>query len=208
MDRISVPEGQDEALYKSQNIPKSDWDEFKRLLVAALILYLLKVAKDFGDVENQIWTSRGLPPIPYDGQDILAAYMTRTGRHYGDIAVKTEQDIEQIIAEWYRNDEPFGQLVKKAERYFKDYRIKNIADTEVGYILSQVTLTAMKEYKVDEWYWEHFGEDTPCDRPIIVEGMEYNGCKDLNGRTFKIGTLMPPEASHPSCHCLGTPKGI
>jgi hypothetical protein len=221
LQKIKVPDGMGDPLqaaqfkvselFKAPSPPASDrdeWETWKKVLIAALLLGMLGAIDDFAEVENNVWVSRGQDPLTYDNQQILDDLQRRIGRDFSDIADATMLAVELIITRWYIADEPFTDLLTKLERYFTDSRINTVADTEAGDALSQVIFQAMTSYGVSEWYWDHFGEDDPCTNPIVILGRTYEGCNELNGKTFRLGDPMPPDAAHPNCHCLPTPVGL
>lgn len=181
------------------------WEDWKKILVAILLLSLLGQADDLADIENDVWTSRGFPLLTFNADQLVQDYLLRTGRTMEDIAQTTFDHVQTIISEWYVTDKPFKDLMDDLDYWFSEERADLIADTEVGDLMSQVTFQLMQSNGWDQWIWDHKGEDIPCTNPIVVQGKSYNGCKELNGNKFRLGTPMPPAAAHPRCHCIATP---
>lgn len=199
-----------ELLFKAPSPPKSDqdeWEKWKEELLIALLLGLFSAVDEFGSVENRIATSRGHPELTYDPGQVIEDYQRRIGKPLGNIAGVTLTAIQRIISDWYQTEDPFSTLIDRLDRYFNDVRIDVIASTEAGNVLSQIIHQEMVSYGLMDWYWDHKGEDIPCTNPITIAGRSYNGCKELNGKYFKLGDPMPPEAAHPNCHCLPTIVG-
>ena len=203
----------DDALLKVQTLIKEEgggmghkaWDDWKKVLIAILLLGLLNEADDLSDIENQTWESRGFPRLTFDPQQLVEDYQRRTGRNISDIADDTMKQIEEKISEWYVTDKPFSELMDSLEYLFSQSRADAIAATEIGDLMSQITFQAMLSYGWTEWFWDHKGEDIPCTNPITMVGRVYFGCKELNGNIFALGDPMPPSAAHPRCHCIATP---
>jgi hypothetical protein len=197
-------------LFKAPSPPKSDtseWDNFKKALLIALLLGLFAGVDDIGDVENEIWASRGYDPLTFDPQQVVEDYQLRTGRNLSDLGADTLISVQNIITQWYLKDdpfEPFKNLLDDLDKQFNAARAKAIASTEVGNLTSQIFLQEMSSNGWSEWYWDALGEN-PCTKPIQILNQVYDGCLDLNGRKFKIGTPMPPDAAHPNCECLPMP---
>jgi hypothetical protein len=194
-------------LFKAPSPPKSDtkeWDDFKKALLITLLLGLFAGVDDIGNVENEIWASRGYDPLTFDPQQVVEDYQLRTGRNLSDIGGDTLIAVQEIISNWYIGDEPFPALMDDLDRLFDESRANMIASTEVGNLTSQIFWQEMASNGWSEWYWDALGEN-PCTKPIQILANVYDGCLDLNGRRFKIGTPMPPDAAHPNCECLPMP---
>lgn len=210
--KITLPAGQfdnasrqDVALYKVQELLKQDrrsdqdeWDRWKKAFLLALLLGLADSADDLASVENEIWTSRGYQPLTYDGEQIIDDYQMRIGRNLSDIGDSTLVAIQNIIGDWYMTDDPFSVLTDRLDALFSESRAEAIAATEVQNLSSQIVFQAMLSHGWSWWYWDAMGEN-PCSSPIVINGVEYEGCRDLNGRRFRLGTPMPPDAAHPNC---------
>lgn len=139
---------------------------------------------------------------------LILAYQLRTGERIDAVALVTMVAVERIIAEWYSAEEAFPKLITDLKRYFGDTRVDTLSRTLVGDLHAQMIIQQMQSYGLTEWYWDHKGEDVPCTNPITMLGKTYAGCKELNGKVFRLGDPMPPDAAHPNCHCLPTPEGL
>lgn len=203
------------AFYKVDKLFKGDgdngpmsfqsWEDWKKVLVAVLLLALLGQAGKLSDIENDVWTSRGFPFLTFDADQLIQDYLLRTGRTLEDVAQNTLDNVQRIITEWYITDKPFKDLLDKLDYWFSEARANAIGSTEIGDLMSQITFQLMQSNGWDYWYWDHKGEDVPCSNPITIQGTQYKGCLELNGKTFRIGAPMPPAAAHPNCHCIATP---
>jgi hypothetical protein len=220
LQKIQVPDniyaagsGQAVAMYRTQELMKApsppqsqdDWAQWKRALLLALLLGLFDGVDDIGSVENEAWTSRGYDPLTFDGQQIVDDYQMRIGRNLSDLGDATAAGVNTIISDWYMGDEPFSALIERLDQLFNEARAQTIADTEVGNVTAQIFLQEMLSHGWSEWYWDAMGEN-PCQSPLTIKGMTYEGCLDLHGRVFKRGDPMPPDAAHPNCQCVPTPK--
>lgn len=197
-------------LFKAPSAPPAkpgEWDNFKRALMIALLMGLFEALDSFADIENEFWSSRSQEELSYDAGILIGAYQLRTGRPLEDIAKTTLEGVERLVAKWYDDNASFPDLIRSLDRYFNDTRLATIATTETGNLLAQMTLQQLVEYGLENWYWDAMGED-PCHSPLFIQGVTYKGCSDLNGRRFKVGDPMPPDASHPSCQCIPTPMTI
>ena len=195
-------------LFKAPSPPKSgtsEWDNFKKALLIALLLGLFGSVDDLGAVENEIWQSRGFDPLTFDPEQIIQDYQLRTGRNLAEMGDYTLTQVQAIISDWYMTDEPFTDLLDDLDRLFNESRAESIAVTEVGNVTSQIFLQEMISHGWTSWYWNALGED-PCTKPLTVNGQTYDGCLDLHGRKFKRGDDMPPDAAHPACRCQPTPE--
>jgi hypothetical protein len=196
-----------EQLFKAPSPPKSDkdeWDTWKKALLIALLLGLFASVDDIGQVENDIWESRGYDPLTFDPQQIIEDYQMRIGRNLDDIGSDTLARVQSAIADWYMGEESLPELLDDLDRFFDEARAEAIAATEVGNMTSQIFLQEMLSNGWTEWYWDALGEN-PCTKPIQLLNQIYDGCLDLNGRKFKVGTPMPPDAAHPNCQCIPMP---
>jgi hypothetical protein len=194
-------------LFKAPSPPKSDkdeWETWKKALLIALLLGLFASVDDIGQVENDIWESRGYDPLTFDPQQIIEDYQMRIGRNLDDIGSDTLVRVQSAIADWYMGEESLPELLDDLDRFFDEARAEAIAATEVGNMTSQIFLQEMLSNGWTSWYWDALGED-PCTRPIQLLNQIYDGCLDLNGRKFKVGTPMPPDAAHPHCQCIPMP---
>lgn len=183
------------------------WNEFKTALVAALLAGLFLGVDDLGAIENEILVSRGYGALTFVGQTIVDDYQRRVNYSLGELADATQRDVEQAIADWAVTSAPFSDLERILQGYFSEARATVISRTEMGNVLSQIVFQVMMSHNWKEWYWDAMGEH-PCTKPLTVGGRVYGGCMELNGKLFPIGHPMPPDASHPGCECLPTPKGL
>lgn len=206
--KIKAPANGKATILMKEFVPQEpgadDWDAWKGALVAAIILALIAQVTGLGDIENLVWVSQGYAPLTYLPGDVVADYQRRIGRNLDDLATDTMAAVEREITEWYISGDPFPALMSRLDRWFDDNRITTIAETEISNLVSQMVLQAMISYGWGEWYWDALGE-IPCTDTQVIQGVSYGGCLELHGKTFKIGDPMPPDASHPRCHCLPTP---
>lgn len=183
------------------------WNDFKAALVAALLASLFLGVDDLGGIENEILLSRGYGALTFTGQLIVDDYQRRVNYNLGELADATQIGVEQAIADWAVTTAPFADLERILQGYFSEQRAILISRTEMGNVLSQIVHQTMMSHNWKEWYWDAMGEH-PCTKPLTVAGRVYGGCLELNGKIFPIGHPMPPDASHPGCECLPTPKGL
>lgn len=176
-----------------------DRERFKREFIAALLLALGLAVHDLGDVENDVWSSHDLPRIAYSASEIISAYQERTGRPLSEIVDGALDGIQKEIDAWYGSGASVDELMDKIDSYLDLKKATDIGATEVGNIVSQLSLTLMNTYQMEDWIWRHFGEDVPCQNPIVINGVEYGGCLELEGKRFHRNDPMPPDASHPNC---------
>jgi len=184
---------------------EQDWLNWKTVLAAAILAGLLNGGDDLIDVEDQVWTSRGGVTVTYDQDQMTEDMKRRLGATVDAVVQSTQNQLQNALGDWFGGDEEFSSLMDDIDTIFGDARIDTIGRTSVGDYLSQIILHTMLGNDWKQWYWDAFGEN-PCTTPIIINGDEYQGCADLNGRLFDIGTPMPPDAAHPNCQCLPTPK--
>jgi hypothetical protein len=196
-----------ELLKQSNTSGTKEWEEWKKKLLLALLLGLFSAVDYLADVENEIWESRGYDNLTYDAASIVEDYQRRTGLPLTGIAEATLIAVERIIAGWYDSEEPFPELIHQLDRYFNDVRIETIAATETGNIIAQMVIQQMVASGDREWYWDAMGEN-PCHGELAIKGVIWKGCSELNGHLFPLGDPMPPDAAHPNCQCLPTPRSI
>lgn len=197
--------------FKQDDAPTSneeEWEKWKEELTLALLLALTLAINTIGVVENRIMTSRGRDELTFDAEALILAYQLRTGERIDAAALVTMAAVERIIANWFISEDEFSDLITSLRRYFNDTRVDTLSRTLIGDLHAQMIIQQMTSYGLDTWYWDHKGEDIPCTNPITMLGVTYNGCKELNGKTFRLGDPMPPHAAHPNCHCLPTPEGF
>ena len=199
-------------VFKAEGAPvdsdNQEWERWKEELTLALLLGLYLAIQEIGRVENRIMVSRGREELTFDAEALILAYQLRTGERIDAAALVTMVAVERIIAEWYSSEEAFPKLIEDLKRYFGDTRVDTLSRTLVGDLHAQMIIQQMQSYGLTEWYWDHKGEDVPCTNPITMLGKTYAGCKELNGKVFRLGDPMPPDAAHPNCHCLPTPEGL
>ena len=211
LTKIHAPAGmenaQDAALFKVQELmkapspPKSDkseWDTWKKALLLALLLGLYDGVDDIGAAENEVWVSRGHQDLTFSPDQVVQDYQLRNGRTLDQIGDGTLIAVQQAISSWYMGEAPFPDLLAELDRLFSDARAEAIAQTEIGNVTSQIFMQEMISHGWSEWIWDAMGED-PCQQLLVIQGVAYDGCLDLNGRKFKIGHPMPPDAAHPNC---------
>lgn len=196
----SISDTRAAALYKvevmllKQSTPeqedKGTWQKWVAAFLLLLTGSLLWSADELGNVENDVWVSRGLQPVVFDAQSLVNDYQSRIGRQISEIGPDTLQGVQQTIADWYLSDATFSDLVNRLGRYFDEQRAMLIARTEVGNLDSQVSLATMRAYGITRWRWDALGPN-PCDF-----------CLPRNGLWFSIAEPMPPDAAHPGCYCL------
>jgi len=170
------------------------WNAWRLALIAALGGALLGGITDIGNVENEIWTSRGYDALTYDPQSILDAYQIRTNRNLGDIADDTADQVQQMISQWYMGNEPFAALTDRLDGLFSPDRADRIAQQETGDITSEIIQALLEGYGFNEWIWDAILDDRTCEF-----------CTDMHGRRFRRGDPMPPDAAHVNCRCSATP---
>jgi hypothetical protein len=169
--------------------------------IAALIAALLLAGASFVDLENLIWTSRGMPNVDVDVEAAVRAYQDRIGRRISNIADDTMLDVQKAISDWYVSGEDFSSLMKKLETIFGPKRAERIARQEINNLNSQIALEFMRKYGVEDWVWDAMGEN-PCMQELYISGHSYAGCRELNGKRFSVGAPMPPDAAHVNCECI------
>jgi len=197
--------------FKQEDAPTSneeEWENWKEELTVAILLGLFLAVNTLGTIENKIMTSRGRDELTFDAEALILAYQLRTGNRIDAAALVTMAAVERIIANWFVSEDDFSSLITSLKRYFNDSRVDTITRTMIGDLHAQMIIQQMSSYGLTTWYWDHKGEDIPCTNPITMVGKTYAGCKELNGKVFRLGDPMPPNASHPSCHCLPSPEGL
>lgn len=197
--------------FKQEDAPTSneeEWEKWKEELTVAILLGLFLAVNTLGTIENKIMTSRGRDELTFDAEALILAYQLRTGNRIDAAALVTMAAVERIIANWFVSEDDFSSLITSLKRYFNDSRVDTITRTMIGDLHAQMIIQQMSSYGLTTWYWDHKGEDIPCTNPITMVGKTYAGCKELNGKVFRLGDPMPPNASRPSCHCLPSPEGL
>lgn len=196
-------------LFKAPSAPGTEddkgWEPWKKALLLALLLGLFKSTEELAIIENAVWTSRGFEALTYHPETLVEDYQRATGHLLSELADDTMRDVEIVIAGWYASSGSLPDLLHLIDRYFNQHRVETIASTEIGNLLAQMVFHQMQSYNIKDWYWDAMGED-PCTRPLIIGNMTWDGCIALHGQLFHRGDPMPPDASHPNCECLPTPK--
>ncbi len=185
--------------------PEEERERYKREFLIALLLALGLAVNDLGEVENDTWTNYGFPRIAWSSQEIIRAYQERTGKPLTDIADNAIKGIQKEMDAWYGSGKSVDDLMERIEKYLSPQKALQIGATEVGNIVAELSLAVMVTHKFTEWDWVHHGKDVPCQNPIMIAGVSYRGCLELDGKRFKYGDPMPPDAAHPECHCLPEP---
>lgn len=191
-----------QAFFKQEGSPTSneeEWEKWKDELTVALLLGLFLAINEIGRVENKIMVSRGREELTFDAEALILAYQLRTGERIDMASLVTMAAVERIISEWFVSENDFSNLIGSLKRYFNDTRIDTLSRTLVGDLHAQMIIQQMNSYGLTTWYWDHKGEDIPCISPITMLGKTYHGCKGLNGKVFRLGDPMPPNAAHPNC---------
>jgi hypothetical protein len=176
-------------------------DEFLRALIIALILSVA----DIEEVENDAWAEYGFERIVFSPNEIIQQYQERVGRPLSDIAEMKIEKVGEITEKVNSGEITPESAVSQIENIFGENSANTIGDFEVGNIIGQMTYEVMTRHKMKDWRWRHLGSDEPCSSLLIVNGREYNGCEELEGKVFPISVVMPPEAAHLHCHCIGEP---
>jgi hypothetical protein len=157
------------------------------------------------DIENDVFASYEFPRVPLDVQKLLADYQARTGHPLSEISDNALEHIQAEINAWNGTGQPVDELLDRIDVWLNAQKADAIGDVEVGNVLSQITLGLMTRHNIAQWIWRHNGKDVPCSTPITIAGNTYDGCLELDGKRFPLGAEMPPDASHPFCHCLPEP---
>src|SRR5260221_2138436 len=136
------------ALYKQGDEFDLDWqgwiDQFSEELQQALYLVVEGVAA----VETAYFESRGYRPQQIDPQQIIDAYLSRTGRQITDIGTDTRDGVVSAITDWYNTADDLPTLIDTLGQWFDDSRAEMIARTESTYITSQVSLDMMQQFGI------------------------------------------------------------
>jgi len=192
-------------VFMKEEVTDEGWSSWKLAVTAAILLLLKKFFLEIESVENDTWESRGIPRSNLDFDSIVRRIEARTGHGVGEVANITSKWMENEILAWYVSGLPFSDLMKSLDKVFGEARLGAVSSDLAGILLGQTTMEIMRDHGWSKWYWDAMGED-PCSSPVIVmNGVAYDGCLALHGKQFVVGDLVPPEASHPHCHCVPTP---
>lgn len=170
-----------------------DWDAWISAFGDSLASAISAGVDGIAGVESEFFTSRGLgEPTGFSSDAVVDEYQERIGRKITNIGEDTLSKTQDIIAEWYKTDKTLPELIESLSEsglYGVD-RAKLIAETEMGFVASQVSLDMMDEYGIDQWFWDAILDAATC--PF---------CGEQHGKLFNVGDAMPPDASHPGCRC-------
>lgn len=170
-------------------IEKLAWPQWISDFTNELRRALTMAVEDLQVVETDYWRDKGQKLSSVSPQDLIDDYERRIGRQISDIGETTKRKTLKAIADWYNTpDATTEELVENLKYWYSDERAATIANTEVAFITSQVSLQAMQDLSV-----EQFNVDIGS-----------NGCRQIclpiaQNNPYRIGAPMPP--FHPECDC-------
>lgn len=197
-------------LRKSYVVSGDLWEEFRRRMHSSVMRAIVFGAIEIFNINRDFYST--VAPIEFSSDNFARLIEPEIGERIVNIESTLKREVGRKVVGWYNSPGTTMQSLinQLKENVFTDARARMIAQTEVTHLNSRVHENIANQIGATEWWWSTRNDQLVCKRPLPgPDGRGYKGCRELHGKVFKIGQLMPPYASHPNCRCtpiIITPK--
>lgn len=142
-------------------------------------------------------------PIEFSSEEFALMIEPQVGKRITHVSNSIKRDVGRKVVAWYNSPGTTMQsLVDQLKDRFGETRARAIAQNEVTFLNSEVTRRIGEQIGATDWWWSTRNDNVVCKKPLIgPDGKTYKGCRELHGKTFKMGMRMPPGGSHLICRC-------
>lgn len=188
-------------LQKSYIVSGNLWDFFVSRMRSSLMRAWVKGAIKLATLQRNHFTS--FKPVEFDPEEFAKFIEPELGERIVGVTKTIKRQVGAKVVGWYNSPGTTMQsLVDQLKPTFGEKRARLIAQTEVTRLNSEVKRLTADQIGATEWWWSTRRDNLVCVKPLKgPDGKVYKGCRELHGKTFDIGYLMPPDGSHPGCRC-------
>lgn len=188
-------------LQKSYVVSGNLWDFFVQRMRRAVTKAIVKGAIKLATLQRNHFLS--FKPVEFDPEEFAKFVEPEIGERIVGVSNTIKRQVGAKVVGWYNSPGTTMQsLVDQLKPTFGEKRARLIAQTEVTRLNSEVKYLTAEQIGATEWWWSTRRDNLVCVKPLRgPDGKVYKGCRELHGKTFDIGLLMPPDGSHPGCRC-------
>ena len=188
-------------LQKSYVVSGNLWDFFVQRMRRAVTKAIVKGAIKLAALQRNHFLS--FKPVEFDPEEFAKFIEPEIGERIVGVTKTIKRQVGAKVVGWYNSPGTTMQsLVDQLKPTFGEKRARLIAQTEVTRLNSEVKRLTAEQIGATEWWWSTRRDNLVCVKPLKgPDGKVYKGCRELHGKTFDIGYLMPPDGSHPGCRC-------